>query len=1005
MFQRICISIAFLLGFSAYAMEVAPLVGPAGVIAEIPLADCDTFSSFGLRSAGNQVVLEWTVPSIPGDHFIYSNDRGLNWSFPAEADGNEARIFPDENGSWYTVFWQEVEGVDYWGFRHGADAPPSEGVFHTILERSTDDYTSSIVRDFCRSADGTLFALATRERSTEWDDVTLYMSADGGDTWTTSLVVEDPTLIKATLTFLDAGRIYVQWTDTAGINDFSDPPYTTWTRSSVLSDAERPFPYAGGWRSYRIGKASPSFPTASRFQSSDNGSSWVRKSFKDSTIGRGSEWYRSFAVDGQGNILCTLETDAFHGHYVFLDEVESREFIRIPPASATEVLPNSTLLGLESGWRLFTYQETVIDGQYSLQILSREIGLEGPPQESTLDIDVTDESMIHHGSPEGTPNWEQNKLAVANSVLVSVAPGSWLAFGDYQLDEWRLVYKPGFPFPAYSEFAGNSWIAPIMSRSENVVAGWETVTSWIPGAIYSSHDAHPTAPRPQVRAAAADLKGGVVVFYTVGKQWFARVSRDYGTTWSEGAAISGADSFGTYAGANAATDTNGHWALTFWDADANPAPSSILYSTDDAETWQSAQGDYFHPFITATPEGVFLLAFASQDLPEGDDTEVFVTRSLDFGGTWSPPMHLNTNALADFRNETNPVLAAGEDGHVLAAWTETAECSAPSEVYVAVSNDAGLTWAEPHLVSGVDGAAWGNESGAMAAYLGGSRFAVAWTSTDDSENTEDFSIYDPGSVATLSLDYGQTWSAPQLLVEVADNTLPSNSQPPNYYATGVWSDKFSELVASTSLHSRVLEFADAENEGEGTVEGGVEGTPEGAMEGTLEGALEGAGEGSVDGGADGEGPLEGVAEGGGEGNPEGISDGVSEGEGEGTIEGNGIAEGGPEGLAEGEGEPEGIADYHHSADTNRDDRLSLGELLRGIQLYNAGRFHCDISTEDHYNLGAGDEWCAFHDADFDPSDWQLNLSELLRLIQLYNTGAFYLCGNAEGQQDDGFCTK
>lgn len=123
---------------------------------------------------------------------------------------------------------------------------------------------------------------------------------------------------------------------------------------------------------------------------------------------------------------------------------------------------------------------------------------------------------------------------------------------------------------------------------------------------------------------------------------------------------------------------------------------------------------------------------------------------------------------------------------------------------------------------------------------------------------------------------------------------------------------------------------------------------------------------------------------------------------EGTVtEGSneGSAEGTPEGTLEGtvEGEPLGTP---HAADRDDNHKISLDELLRIIQFYNADNLHCDAGTEDGYAPGAGEQGCASHDADYAPADWSISLSELLRVIQIYGSKSYRQC---EGVSEDGFC--
>jgi uncharacterized delta-60 repeat protein len=108
---------------------------------------------------------------------------------------------------------------------------------------------------------------------------------------------------------------------------------------------------------------------------------------------------------------------------------------------------------------------------------------------------------------------------------------------------------------------------------------------------------------------------------------------------------------------------------------------------------------------------------------------------------------------------------------------------------------------------------------------------------------------------------------------------------------------------------------------------------------------------------------------------------------------------------------------NHSADTNGDFQLSLSELLRVIELYNTrfgttrtGHYQVQDGTEDGFaanpalsNSESGNN-ARFHAADTN-RDGKIGLSELLRVIELYNyregttrTGAYRI----EGGSEDGF---
>jgi ELWxxDGT repeat protein len=99
-----------------------------------------------------------------------------------------------------------------------------------------------------------------------------------------------------------------------------------------------------------------------------------------------------------------------------------------------------------------------------------------------------------------------------------------------------------------------------------------------------------------------------------------------------------------------------------------------------------------------------------------------------------------------------------------------------------------------------------------------------------------------------------------------------------------------------------------------------------------------------------------------------------------------------EGYAPGLGD-EGCAPL--TTDQNGDWQIELTELLRAVQLFNAGEFHCDAAAEDGYAPGPGDRTCTPHGSDYRPQDWTIDASELLRVIQFFNSGRFHCVTGAE----------
>jgi hypothetical protein len=95
----------------------------------------------------------------------------------------------------------------------------------------------------------------------------------------------------------------------------------------------------------------------------------------------------------------------------------------------------------------------------------------------------------------------------------------------------------------------------------------------------------------------------------------------------------------------------------------------------------------------------------------------------------------------------------------------------------------------------------------------------------------------------------------------------------------------------------------------------------------------------------------------------------------------------------------------HSADYDRDFHIGLRELIRVLQFYEFGGYHCDADTEDGYApLGDGSN-CEPHDSDYDNpalqsfQNWKIELGELLRLVQFYNSDSGY---RPDPSGEDGF---
>jgi len=98
----------------------------------------------------------------------------------------------------------------------------------------------------------------------------------------------------------------------------------------------------------------------------------------------------------------------------------------------------------------------------------------------------------------------------------------------------------------------------------------------------------------------------------------------------------------------------------------------------------------------------------------------------------------------------------------------------------------------------------------------------------------------------------------------------------------------------------------------------------------------------------------------------------------------------------------------HNADQDADGAISMSELLRVIQFYNASGYRCSpqAASEDGYLVGIlapnqRDPACPPHASDYAPENGALSLSEMLRAVQLFNLGQYHFC--EESGEGDSFC--
>lgn len=92
----------------------------------------------------------------------------------------------------------------------------------------------------------------------------------------------------------------------------------------------------------------------------------------------------------------------------------------------------------------------------------------------------------------------------------------------------------------------------------------------------------------------------------------------------------------------------------------------------------------------------------------------------------------------------------------------------------------------------------------------------------------------------------------------------------------------------------------------------------------------------------------------------------------------------------------------HHIDLNADYVIDKTDVIKVMEFYTAGNYYPDETSEYGYSAGymnVGDmpENSVHHDADNNPQDWSIDFDELMRIIELYNAGSYYPCaGTIDG---------
>jgi len=190
------------------------------------------------------------------------------------------------------------------------------------------------------------------------------------------------------------------------------------------------------------------------------------------------------------------------------------------------------------------------------------------------------------------------------------------------------------------------------------------------------------------------------------------------------------------------------------------------------------------PVLTVAPGNVLIAALRGGAGHMGRAGRIEIVRSLDGGGTWSPPIVVADSGADD----RNPALGVSPAGTVILAYHQQGSYDEhgssrlvprdgghqPIQVRITRSTDGGLTWDEPAGL-GIELLKSGSPFGKIVALRDGTLLLPIYVRDHATaiSSLEDARRYGPerfGSYLARSSDDGKSWGEPSLIAAAMDET-------------------------------------------------------------------------------------------------------------------------------------------------------------------------------------------------------------------------------------------
>lgn len=222
-----------------------------------------------------------------------------------------------------------------------------------------------------------------------------------------------------------------------------------------------------------------------------------------------------------------------------------------------------------------------------------------------------------------------------------------------------------------------------------------------------------------------------------------------------------------------AADGEGNWVMAWpaygagqWGTDfdivevhtmpgQSPLPGPVInlsfinnvaaYATSDSAADMS-------PVVATDDKGAWIMLWSSKvpsvtvdgkTMNIKSDADVLISRSTDKGKTWQDLNVLNSNAINDSGNDTNPQLATNGKGQWVAVWQSDENIGGilgtDLDILIAKSSDNGKTWSSPQALHANADSDKGDDSNPRIA-TDTMKWVVVWQSDEDGGSGKDSDI-------------------------------------------------------------------------------------------------------------------------------------------------------------------------------------------------------------------------------------------------------------------------